>query len=1383
MPKAFAPIPPLKTEKYDSSIYSLVSDWQTKQLETLRKYKISPAKSEPNKKAPVAKLMAKDEEASTAEINLQPFSFSYEINQTAFSLSKDIKDIFIEKPTEKDNTPLKQILDNLEQWKNGDPLKDKEYARLQDDFETYSHKTPRQEYTFNNDGCQKLENFFNINLNEGQESLKKMEEDILTLANHLPENENDKAIHQLKVWGESRKVLTLEELIVNFGRNDPKLLTKRNPALQVEEINALYSKIGDYLLLATLEQQKRRAKSTFDKYKDAQDELEKKELLQQLASDLTAERCYDPNKKPAYLAFEYFADILIRNVQVQKLDNFLQSGDLSPVMEMIMGSGKSKVLLPLLGLLRTNKDTLSMLIVPSALYESISSDTQKILHEAFGQMLHTLHFDRNTKFTKHSLKIILDDLKTIRKNNECLIMTAKSVQCLLLKFIEQFDQFYQNNATNELPVELKLMQEIIRELQKSGYPLIDEADSVLNVLHEVSFSVGKKCSPNPNEIKIISELYKLLYSEPSLKSIARLESDPDSDPNAPVLTEKLYEETLKRPLAEAFVEKLKTIALKTPELTNRVQQFALKLNDQKNILIDYLCHTKSKIKEAQAYYNKLHPDIQDIIALAGEEIEHLLPHTLARNCDEKYGLEDGEVIASPFAAALTPNKGSRFANPYISQNYTIQTHIKKGISQNVILHEIKHLQQKAIQELKEQGDNKSLENTEAWKLFSKMKGDLEIPLFNYKPSHLELIGKKINSSIETKLSFVTDLILPEMEMFEKKLSCNPQNLVALFKKVSGFTGTLWNAASMHPKLTAMPEKGTDAKTISLLWKNSHEAVHIMKEGSTDHMLDQVFKQGTFDLISDAGGYFKEGGNLSVARKLAMKSGKSVVFYNEQGEQAITDGKTEELLAHSEKKEHERLTFLDQSHTTGADVKQKQTAIGLVTIGRNMLLRDLLQSVWRLRGLDKAQKVQFVISQEVESIMRQALNKPTDTLIFDDILRFAINNQAKQQGSDNYKALKQQLSNIPQQIVLSTLLSENVSLSEQKDALALLESHWVKQGVHSPRVLYGNLAVEQESQKCIDDEKAKCISCIKECFAKLPFLQKTGLNLDKCLKEAEDIAIRLKGCLHSHLIAKETNDDQSVETEQETELETELETEEHHEEETVELGQHCGGLQKCEDLKDELFIIGQGKSLHFSLDLFLMHDKVLKDYAMAFEGIDLTLSVLEWPKNNPQISDLKLLGNHRTPFHFMLVKAGKVILLSQPEAIMEYKNDPNLYNLTLGFCNSNKSIDTQLLEKIVKIKFLNGDSDYSKEEQILLKQWFIQEGVEKMQKLYADYIVSGYPQKALAFEGSCLQKAFKEAIKEETSLNAKLHINKMGTPEFKLKGNTNTPLQSISAPAA
>jgi primosomal protein N' len=95
---------------------------------------------------------------------------------------------------------------------------------------------------------------------------------------------------------------------------------------------------------------------------------EYKELVNKLAQEMLSLRMFNPLERPAYLVFEYFANISLRPTQFNKLEKFLKEKDLNLVMEMIMGSGKSKVLLPLLGLMRADGKDLSMIIVPQPLF-------------------------------------------------------------------------------------------------------------------------------------------------------------------------------------------------------------------------------------------------------------------------------------------------------------------------------------------------------------------------------------------------------------------------------------------------------------------------------------------------------------------------------------------------------------------------------------------------------------------------------------------------------------------------------------------------------------------------------------------------------------------------------------------------------------------------------------------------------------------------------------------------------------------------------------------------------------------------------------------------------------------------------------------------------
>ena len=170
----------------------------------------------------------------------------------------------------------------------------------------------------------------------------------------------------------------------------------------------------------------------------------------------------------------------------------------------------------------------------------------------------------------------------------------------------------------------------------------------------------------------------------------------------------------------------------------------------------------------------------------------------------------------------------------------------------------------------------------------------------------------------------------------------------------------------------------------------------------------------------------------------------------------------------------------------------------------------------------------------------------------------------------------------------------------------------------------------------------------------------------------------------------------------------------------------------------------------SMETYLSQDTELNDYVEAFKGIKLTVNVLEWPEDFPYVQLLQLLGPHRTPLEYVLVKGENPILLSYREADI-FMDDPGFYSLTLGFYSPNKKLSPEMLEKIVKIKFLNGDSHYTNEELPILKNWLKAHGTEKMSKLFLDKIIGGDRRKVIAYQGSQLQRIFeKEEARSQKS---------------------------------
>ena len=311
-----------------------------------------------------------------------------------------------------------------------------------------------------------------------------------------------------------------------------------------------------------------------------------------------------------------------------------------------------------------------------------------------------------------------------------------------------------------------------------------------------------------------------------------------------------------------------------------------------------------------------------------------------------------------------------------------------------------------------------------------------------------------------------------------------------------------------------------------------------------------------------------------------------------------------------------------------------------------MLRDLLQSVWRLRGLDKGQKVRFIINEEVQSVITSELGiAEGQEITYEDIVEFAVRNQARQQGRDNFKALKKELRTIPQMMLLNILLDAKVAPEKQIALYRELRSTWVQKANQRPRVVFGKAAIERDADLVIEEEKTLFEESVISIFDKCPWLNEVGFNQDELLKQGEEIIGRLRNCVPEKVISPLSDDDNTVEVEQETEIEVEVEVE-FEQEAQVEKGHKTLGwctsqkLEKYSELTDGMFGGLYYQHPCVPLDEVFKQDESLKSYASAFEGLDVVLNVLQWPNlsgmfNQP--TGLGFFGPNRTPLHFVMIK--------------------------------------------------------------------------------------------------------------------------------------------------
>lgn len=165
----------------------------------------------------------------------------------------------------------------------------------------------------------------------------------------------------------------------------------------------------------------------------------------------------------------------------------------------------------------------------------------------------------------------------------------------------------------------------------------------------------------------------------------------------------------------------------------------------------------------------------------------------------------------------------------------------------------------------------------------------------------------------------------------------------------------------------------------------------------------------------------------------------------------------------------RFTIYRQPFTTGTDIPQANDAEGIVTIRRNILIRDLAQTVWRLRNIEGSQTVHFALSKDVAAIIRATLHLSANRKISDrDIIRFALINQVTVLEADNKASLGQKMLEVIQTAIMNILLDPGVTPLQM---LELMNEEVV--GIYTQTTpeqtfdLYGHLEEEVPIQQVVN----------------------------------------------------------------------------------------------------------------------------------------------------------------------------------------------------------------------------------------------------------------------------------------------------------------------------
>lgn len=1025
-----------------------------------------------------------------------PASSKEEISQIIWG---EISPPFLGSPV-KVNKDLQQVFD----VPTNDRVVAKELSRVQASIATAPSKSPW--YTLKDIGrFRQLGASNRLKLLSQEQTVRKLENELLVLANKASGSED-----LLSKLGEARPDLTIDDLIQLFWHRDSALFQKRNPNLRInlgdpanDDIFQLQNKIAQYLIEKTFAQHLNRLSTHMQAIENAISskvpETELTELLKQFVVMSTAERAYDPVKYPEYLVLEYYVDILIRPDQVRNLD-LLQFHNgkignekaLGIIVEMIMGAGKTKVLLALLGLLNADGEHISIGVMPESLLPWAAADLEKGQWGAFKQPVQVISFGRTTPVNVASLQRLQERLEEIRTNRQLLLMSHNSLLSLYLKFIEHWTSYLADPENMSLKKEIDLFRQIFILLKDKGRLVIDEGDTIFNPRSENHFAFGKGLQLPSHEVDLTQTFFEILTTNSEIQRLLNFDFHPSK--GTPFSEDFYHQHKDIKPLLIDLILK-KQLGSQDPA----IQKFFSTLKpEQLSLLRTFIAKTPNQpttpgYQAAYEFVDKLNiPNLKDLLALAREQIQTFIPLTCSKVSHVHFGVAGNKVFAIPFQGSDAPSLKAEFGSSFETLSYTFQDYLKNKerlITPAVIKAEIEKLQSNALLEIKND-KRKTLQDTDANRQFVQLCGNNpRFSLFEM-PGHFDELARYIHKDPKLILHFVRYFAIPSILTFPKLISANPQTLTLLFSSMQAFTGTLENADVLPKGLLAVPAGDITGKTLSLLWNNSRDKIHVIPKIDSKHFARDVIGKNPVvqhaNAVIDCGGLAHGISRADISREMLglqcytdpnRKSPiNAVEFFNENDELMILErGKADPIpIAQSTVPKAERLVFYDQKHTTGADISNIPTAVGLLTISQHTTLRDLKQAVWRLRGLDKSQRIEFVVDSEVKSMIYETLKKltgkdPGGDLKMEHILLFATFNQAALQGDNNYRSLKQKMLALLQNQIFTILTDPTVDAADAVKLFQATQNYFVQEIITSPWQLFGTETILEKSDKVAEGD--------------------------------------------------------------------------------------------------------------------------------------------------------------------------------------------------------------------------------------------------------------------------------------------------------------------------
>lgn len=798
------------------------------------------------------------------------------------------------------------------------------------------------------------------------------------------------------------------DLLFLFAKQDANAYLIKQHRLTKAEAQEIFEETAQCLFLQTRLQRLEKARFLIKELLIR----ENPQQIDQLKELLTQTRDYPVDRFPAIVLFEAVTEMQLRKDQIENLQK-LADPDSDWLVEAIMGSGKSEVLIPLFAQTVADGQHLALAVIPKEQMQSAGSRLEKKLLRLFEQ--NSVQINWKDVSLPH-LQAISDRLEEAIRNKEVVRLYADELQHFFLQEKFAMHSYFQGNQ-KALPV-MEEFKKIRKILQTKGVALVDEVHLQLMRKRECQKPLGEKVPIEPSFSILAADLQLLLLQDPKIrKKFIFASSSPPIPREAIPFIPNLHQKDFVSLLTEAFAKYRYADHLKKQQ---KAREFLQAPQDQP-ISLDSQLFSQQEIAN---------------LAFARGQIQVILPATLSKKHAQDYGLFPSSkkglappFLAGPYRGLDKPVIGSTFASPDELIAYTIQSYLIQGVSTERLQSQIQSLLSSARQEVFTY--NRPLEKTAGYVEYLRLIGAhaldpaakkkllQEFPFEETDSQKWDMIKLQqyIHKNPILLIYFLKRFVLDKVTQYPTTAVANGFSFVNLFHAVKGVSGTLHAAPTFHGRFQKALNPEIEAEAFSLLTKSSEPPFLLSDQIEGIPLLQKLLSQASnhsYRALIDQGALIKAP-PLHIAEKILEFTTEfrpvidRVIYFDQDQLLCLERGKKEPAKYNPEKCPPETsFTFYDQTHATGTDIWQMQGANAFVTLHENTSYADVCQAGFRMRGLkDLDQNVTFVPSYELVSTVKAHLQKngePNDSIQASDLLRYSKHIQSLAAEEENFKAV-------------------------------------------------------------------------------------------------------------------------------------------------------------------------------------------------------------------------------------------------------------------------------------------------------------------------------------------------------------------------------------------